>query len=336
MTKPRLAAVFYGVNNFIQTPEALRFAQENATPGLTSFTLVDNGSNPSYSSFEWSKSANVIRYEKNIGGNAVFHRWYHDAWFGTNPPVNIPGEPAQFGSTGLPVTPEFIAFFHCDLYIREKGWDQKLVDAFDKYPRLALQGFVGSNQIDERGGRGSGTMLNYLGAFYPGIGQASRAEQHGARVTGLHAAAVLDHCALVFRTSDLITLTPQEGNFAPEHFYDRHLCCEVLSKGRTIAVNGISCDHFSGGIAGGVLDAAALCRSFLDSRNIPYKKDEERSQTYVESEKDFHKRYLANNFIPLRVDAAGNVIHEHISRGGFWHSGWSSAMGRRRVDGRNI
>lgn len=336
MTNPRLAAVFYGVNNFIQTPEALRYAQENATPGLTSFTVVDNGSDPPYSSFEWSKSANVVRYEKNIGGNAVFHRWMKDAWFGRYgaPLYTMGSDDPKSLRPGNPIFPEFIGFFHCDLYIREKGWDQKLVNAFDQYPKLALQGFVGSNQIDERGGRGSGTMLNYLGAFYEGIGQASRAEQHGRRVTSLHAAAVLDHCALVFRTSDLVTLTPQEGNFAPEHFYDRHLCCEVLSKGRWIAVNGISCDHFSGGLGGGVPNAAELCREFLNARGISYAKDQERHQTYIESEKDFHKKFLDTGFIPLRVDGAQNVIHEHVARGGFWFPGWNPGLGRTRRDGR--
>lgn len=320
MSKPRMAVVFYGVNNFTQTPEALKYALENCDPELTKVYLVDNGSSPSYNSFEWAKDVTVIRYEKNIGGNAVFHRWIKDNWF---------GEPTKAHGVLLP---EFIAFFHCDLYVREYRWDHKIVDAFDLFPRLALQGFVGSNEIDERGGRGGGTMLNYLGDFYPGIGQASPAERHGKRVTGLHAAAVLDHCSMIFRTSDLIMLTPQEGNFAPEHFYDRHLCCEVLSQGKYVAVNGILCDHFSGGLAGGIPNAAQLCREFLDSRGVAYEKDQERHVTYLESEKDFHKKYLDTGYIPLRVEVNQRIVYQHQKMGGFWYPGWTPVQGRQRLD----
>jgi hypothetical protein len=311
-----MVVVIYGVNNFIQTPEATRYALANSDPELTEVYLVDNGSEPPYSHFEWSRNTKIIRYEENIGGNAVFHRWRQGRWFGND-------------------IPEFLAFLHCDLYIREKGWDKKVINAFDNYPQLALQGFVGSNEIDERGGRGGGTMLNYLGAFYPGIGQASKAEQHGRREAGLAAAAVLDHCSLIFRTSDLVAhTTPQEGNLAPEHFYDRILCCEILKAGKWIAVNGISCDHFSGGIAGGIPNAAKLCRDFLDGRGIAYSKDNERSQTYIESEKDFHKMFLETGFIPLRVKPNQEIEHQHIRKGGFWYPGWNPSCGRMRIDGK--
>jgi len=310
-----LAVIFYGGNNAAQTEVAVKYAFENSDQFKTKIYVIDNGSEIPYSTYEWSKYCQIIRYEKNIGGNAVFHRWMIDDWFGNN-------------------VPDYMAFLHCDLFIREKDWDAKIISAFQNYPLLCLQGFVGSTEIDERGGRGTGTMLNYLGRKYGPAGAGSPAEMHGRREQGLTAAAMLDHCSMIFRTSHLRELTPQEGNFAPEHFYDRHVCCETLKMGKWVAVNGISCDHTSGGVGGGTIDAATLCREFLDGRGIPYDKDQERSVTYVESEKDFHRLYFHTDFIPLRVAVGHEVFHQHISKGGFWHANWNPSHGRNRVDGR--
>ena len=275
----RLAVVVYSVNNLKWTQLAVNHLKKTIDPELTSITVVDNGSDESYmSKMTLDGIDGIIAYDENIGGNAVFHRWMEDNWFDEKP--------------------EFIAFFHCDLMLHEQHWDHRVIEAFEEDNKLNLIGFAGSNEIDPLGGRGAGTMLNYKGAFFRGIGQASPAEAHGRRMTGLEPAAVLDHMSMIFRRTELEKLTPQEGNFAPFHFYDRILSCEVLERGGHIAVLGIDCDHFSGGTGPG---ADKLMIKWLEQERVPYDPQRPDLAVYVESEKRFKDKYIHNGFAPLRV-----------------------------------
>lgn len=284
----RLAVVVYSVDNEEWTRLTVKHLRETIDPELTGIMVVDNGSDPEYNIPPGTDESPevLLRYDTNIGGNAVFHRWMVDDWF------SAAGDTADL--------PEFIAFFHCDLMIHEKGWDQRVVDAFDADPDLHLIGFAGSNEIDELGGRGGGTMLNYRGAFFEGIGQASPAEAHGRKITGLEPAAVLDHMSMIFRRTELEQLTPQEGHFAPFHFYDRILSCEVLERGGHIAVLGIDCDHFSGGTRGGAGKADELMCKWLDQMGITYM-DRPDLAMYMASEFLFKHKYMDNGFAPLKV-----------------------------------
>lgn len=272
----RLAAIVYSTDHdfFIQT--AVSYLREASDPYLTEIVVVDNGSSDPFP----ASGDRLIRYESNIGGNAVFHRWLSDDWFKGGPP-------------------EFLAFLHCDLFVHEHHWDQRVVDAFDADPKLDLIGFVGSTQIDPRGGRGSGTMLNFTGAFFEGIGVGSPAEKHGARVRDLRPSAVVDHCAMIFRRSTLEQLTPQEGTYAPEHFYDRLMSCEVLERGGHVATLGIACDHFSGGIGPGMVKADELRRKWLTEESLKFDPSDTYTAVYVESERRFFARY--QGFFPLTV-----------------------------------
>jgi len=266
----------YSVNNPEWATLALQHLHRTIDPELTEILVIDNGSTPPYGFPD-----RTIRYDKNIGGNAIMHRWMQDQWFAR--------------------PPEFLAFLHVDVMVHESGWDHRVVEAFDADPILHLIGFVGSNEIDQLGGRGAGTMLNYRGATFAGIGQASPAEAHGRRMTGIEPAAVLDHMSMIFRKSELEQLTPQEGHFAPFHFYDRILSCEVLSRGGHIAVLGIDCDHFSGGTAGGSGEANELMLSWLNENGVPYDPERPDIAIYLESERRFKAKYIHNQFAPLRV-----------------------------------
>lgn len=274
----KLAAIIYSTNNEEWTALAVEHLKRTVDPVLTEIVVVDNGSPTPYRLM----GGKQIRYKDNVGGNAIFHRIFKDDWF-----------------QGYP--PDYLAFLHCDMMVHEKGWDHRVVTAFEDDPLLSLLGFVGSDEIDERGGRGGGTMLNYSGKFFEGIGQASPAEAHGKRVQGLHAAAVLDHCSMIFRTTTLKELTPQEGYFAPEHFYDKILSCEVLERGERVAVLGVECDHFSGGIRAGTVQADQLRRKWLDAEQISYNPNRSDVAVYIESEKRFKARFMSTGFIPLKV-----------------------------------
>lgn len=268
----RLAAIVYSTDNFPLTKLAIEHLRRTVDPELTDIVMVDNGSKEE---FERLGDVNIF-FNTNIGGNAVFH----------TVPNFIPKQ-------------EYLAFLHCDLMVHEVGWDKRVVDTFDEKEKLGVLGFVGSNQIDRAGGRGLGTMLNYAGEWFPGIGQASPAEVHGRRVTDYHAAAVLDHCSMIFRRSTLSELTPQESAYAPEHFYDKIMCCEALEKGWWVGVLGISVDHFSGGIGDGSVSAERLRERWLDYEGIEYKAGQSHDAVYIESQRRFFERF--GNFFPLEV-----------------------------------
>jgi len=245
---------------------------------------------------EWCDS--LIRYSTNIGANAVYHRWMknREDWWGGSPP-------------------EYLCFIHSDLLIRDEGWDVRVVEAFDRDPKLGLLGFVGSPMIDPKGGRGyrSSTRLNFVGATYKDFGKASGADEHGVRNTGLIPAANLDHCAMVFRTSVLEKVTPQEGNLVLEHFTDRTWCCEVLEMGFHVAYLGIACDHLSGGIRGGAAEATKLRKKWLTENGIPFDDTTDVANLiYLESEKRFLAKWRdQKKFIPLRVGHDYSLTHEH-------------------------
>lgn len=277
----RLAVIVYSVNSAKYTALALKHLKATIDPELTSIIVVDNGSEkPYHLELDMTGVDRLIRYPENIGGNAVFHRWMEDDWFADMP------------------LPDFVAFFHCDLMIHEQLWDHRVIEAFEGDEKLNLIGFAGSNEIDQLGGRGAGTVLNYRGAFFRGIGQASPAEAHGRRMSGLEPAAVLDHMSMIFRRTELEQLTPQEGNFSPFHFYDRILSCEVLEREGHIAVLGIDCDHFSGGTGPG---ADALMIKWLNEEGVPYDPERPDLAVYVESERRFKAKYIRNGFAPLKV-----------------------------------
>ena len=289
-----LTVVVYGLDSPFETRLALKYLRENSDPSLTHIVLVDNGSTEPYQMWDADQ---LVRYPHNIGGNAVQHRLHQE------------GQIEQTPLTG---------FLHCDTLVREKGWDRRVIEAFQNFPDVALLGFVGSDEIDELGGRGGGTTLNYLGDFYEGLGQASKAEVHGRRHAGIMPAAVLDHMSMIFRTEQLLKLTPQEGHYAPEHFMDRIWCCEVLERGGKVAYLGILCDHRSEGIGAGNIKADALRIKWLNQENIPFKVGDSHNAVYRESERRFLERFQKTGFIPLRVSRNWELTHLHYLRGGPW------------------
>lgn len=186
--------------------------------------VLDNGSDIGFDYKTEKVKGRTIYYLKSIGVYPTF-------WEGLK------------HSTG-----DVLAFFHSDLVISEKNWDQRVLDTFRKDDKLGLVGFIGSNEIDASGGRGLGTTSNFQGGTVRNATKewkGSSAYIHGKVNSGFSNAVVVDGCSMIFRRSVLEQI-PQRTNFPPHHFYDRLLSCEVLEKGYTIGVLGIACDHISG------------------------------------------------------------------------------------------
>ena len=139
---------------------------------------------------------------------------------------------------------KIIAFFHSDFYVHEKGWDERVLNVFSQDDMMGLIGFIGSNEIDNFGGRGMGTKSNFVGMSIDGF-NGSPAEVHGARITDLKPAAVVDGCSMIFKRKCLFDIGFIE-DFPPHHFYDRLMCCQAIEKGYKVGVLGIQSDHISG------------------------------------------------------------------------------------------
>ena len=297
----RIATVITCCDSPPLAEEATYYARENSTKGLNEIILVDNGSFkplPKYS------ADTLIRFDINGGPYAV----HHDV---------IP----YLDKQGV----EFVAFFHTDLMIREFHWDEYVVGAFDYDPKLALIGFLGSNEIDQLGGRGLGTMSSFMGYEYKSV-WASAAEVHGKRAKGLEPAAVLDHCSMIFRLSVLKEIPPASVNHVPFHFYDRIASVEVLNRGHRIAVYGLDADHASGGtglskarteadkVELGVVNRNELYKKWFRENNIPFDEADENLDMvmYKEGERRFLDKWRDQlHFLPLKVNTDYSITHKH-------------------------
>ncbi len=137
-----------------------------------------------------------------------------------------------------------LAFFHNDLFVYEKDFDNRIKEVFEENPRLGLLGFIGSDEIDFLGGRGLGTMSNFQGKKVS-LWQGSPAEVHGKRINNFRAAVVLDSCAMIFRKEALDQLEFRQ-DLPLHHFHDRVVSVQIRELGWDIGVLGIECDHISG------------------------------------------------------------------------------------------
>ena len=295
---PKMVSVITCCDSGPLAEESTYYAKVNSNIKYNEIILVDMGS---YTPLPKYHADRLIRFEENKGPYAV----HHDIIPYLNPYTEV------------------VAFLHTDLMIREQGWDQFILAAFSMYPKLGLVGFLGSDEIDMAGGRGGGTMSSFMGYEYKTI-WSSKAEVHGKRALGIHAAAVLDHCGLIFRLSVLKEIPPAAENHVPFHFYDRVVCAEVLSRGYHLAVCGIECDHASGGTGlskarispempePGVLNRDELYKTWAAKHNFILKDEPLDQQIYSEGE----RRYLGKwrdslHFIPLKVNEDYSITYRH-------------------------
>jgi len=131
-------------------------------------------------------------------------------------------------------TGETIAILHNDVYVFERGWNERVVHEFDHDPKLGLAGFLGAKAIVRNGGRG-GVYSNLL-----------EAEIHGVRETGTQTVVVFDGLALIGRRAMFDQVGGFDPNLTYHHFYDKALSLESHLAGWTNKVIGVFCHHRSG------------------------------------------------------------------------------------------
>lgn len=205
---------------------------------------------------------------------------------------------------------DVLAFFHSDLMVTEKNWDERVLYEFKRDTTLGLLGFIGSNEIDSSGGRGSGTTSNFQGNDYkngdglgsPSIWRGSPAEAHGRKSRGYSRATVVDGCSMVFRRSVLEQIKQRE-NFPPHHFYDRLLSSEVRELGYTMEVLGIECDHISGQTVNQEPGYNDMAKEWADSHGLTMDSVHNwDSVLYREAERQWLKEYRdEKRLVPCKV-----------------------------------
>jgi len=270
------------LNSYDLAEAVIASLQQNIADPRTEIVALNNGSTGGPFNLPSHPSTRVVTLPENIGTYAVFEL------------------APTLASRGC----EIVGVLHSDLFVHERGFDRRIADAFASWPQLGLVGFVGSNEIDRSGGRGLGTVSNFLGASTTRNGrvwQGSPAAVHGRSSAGIERAAVVDGCAMIFRRSTLSSI-PRFPNFPPHHFYDRLLSCQVMELGYLVAVMGIACDHISGQTASGAsgyLDLAKQwCKQHLGLENC----NDWDLEIYRQAEARWLNEYRdRKRFIPLCV-----------------------------------
>lgn len=227
----KLAAVVSVLNQFPIAKQTVKYLLET---GAYDVYVMDNGSDEEFSYDD--PRVKVVRCEEPLGSYPIFFE-----------ALNIVENDV-----------DIIAFFHSDFFVYEKGWADKVIAQFEKDSKLGMIGFIGSNEIDIKGGRGLGTASNFQGKITksdceynkygtPIISEwyGSPAEIHGRRLTGFMNAVVVDGCSMILRRTALMDIE-ERPNFPPHHFYDKLISTQLLEKGYHIGVLGIECDHISG------------------------------------------------------------------------------------------
>jgi glycosyltransferase involved in cell wall biosynthesis len=227
----KLSVVIPVLNQFPLVQQTLKFLSQDATRPYE-LIVIDNGSDEEFKTD--LPDVKVIRYDDVLGSYPAFKIGLQE-------------------STG-----DVIAYFHSDFFVYEQGWEKRVLAEFEKDPRLGMIGFIGSNEIDQLGGRGGGTTSNFQGKNVVILeddmigGQRTKytwsgspAEAHGKRNSGFTRAAVVDGCSMILRRTALQDIGFRD-NFPLHHFYDRLIATQLLEKRWHIGVLGVECDHISG------------------------------------------------------------------------------------------
>lgn len=274
---------------------AISNALENCSDTLTNIVVVDNGGDYEYP------------YETN--GRVIVERRIDTE---TLKPMNMGVYPVfkyAFDVLSDVVTGDIVAFLHSDLIITEKGFDARIIAEFTVHKALGLIGFVGSNEIDNKGGRGVGTTSNFQGFAYTHnegtedntqIWRGSPAEAHGMRNAGFTPAAVVDGCAMVVSREAWKRIGFRE-DFPPHHFYDRLISTQMLEHHLEVGVLGIACDHISGQTVAKESRYSDLAKEWCEKNGVAPTHNHD-DAIYREAEKRWLYEYRqVKGIVPVRV-----------------------------------
>jgi len=192
-------------------------ASSVSEPEHVGILVIDNASEEPYTTTEFAyRNLSVVRLSRNQG----YYR-----------PLDIVRSAATEA--------DIVALMHNDVFVYERGWDARLRVAFVNKSDLGMVGFFGSDEVDDRGGRGGGSMSNFAGTL------GTPAEAHGYRVTDLRPALVLDSLFMAVRVA-CVPLLRIDAHTPICHFMDKVWPLRLIKAGWKVGVLGISIDHLGG------------------------------------------------------------------------------------------
>ena len=213
----KLSIIVGALNQFDLVRESVNLMRENLDdPENTEIIVIDNGSDVPFE----MDGVRVVRNNENTGNYPLFRQGLSEA------------------------QGEIIAFLHSDVFVYQKGWDIAVRAQFDGQEGLGLLGFIGSTELDNWGGRGTGTVSNMQGRTV-GRWTGSDGAIHGKKSGGMTIdGSVVDGCVMIFRRAVLQAIEPKD--MPPHHFYDRLMSVQTIEAGWKVGILGIEFDHVSG------------------------------------------------------------------------------------------
>lgn len=258
------------------TYQAIEYLAATASkPDVISVILIDNGSDEPYDENHLPASlpfnVYMLRSNDNLG-------YYF---------------PAKILYRMTATADDLVVLMHNDLFIYEKGWDVRLRQAFIDDPKLGMVGFCGSNQVDEKGGRGGGTMMNFRGEK----GQ----KQAGTLLSDLAPSCVLDSLFMAMRPAvvDSLRIT---NDIPICHFYDKIWPMRAIEEGWRVGTMGVEVDHLGGTTSVGNAHFREDCRKWLTENGIKAVPDPE-TALYLEAERQWLSEFRdEKHLIPCVMD----------------------------------
>jgi GT2 family glycosyltransferase len=159
----------------------------------------------------------------------------------------MPFHPAPLGTTkafnwGLDLAEtEIVAVIQNDFMIYEPGWDQKLLDFFERTPDAGVVGLAGAKQFAADDIYRTPYQLQQLGRAYMYTSFLDW-QPHGNQTTDVTEVACLDGVFIAFRPDTGLRFDERYHH----HMYDSDISIEAHYKGLRNFVLPIPCDHISG------------------------------------------------------------------------------------------
>ena len=202
--------------NQIETLQRFLASYDETITQKHELILLDNGSDASMIEFAKTRPDMIyIRNEANVGLYKAYNQIIEAS------------------------TSDYIAIFHNDIIIHEKGWDARIktiVEMLEGFGRkIGIVGFAGGSGLGSDGAR---------------LGFASNlrdvAELHGRRLLDFMPAVVLDGCALIMNKEMLKAVGGFDEAYKFHHIYDYSISIQSILAGYFNIVIGIDFTHQGG------------------------------------------------------------------------------------------
>lgn len=143
---------------------------------------------------------------------------------------------------------DVVVFIHADVKILDEDFEEKILYAFEKIPRLGVAGVIGSSEITENGGWWLSNPSAHKGEIVQWAEDGKSKFLMTKKKGNYHSLAGVDGLAL-FVMGHVARDLPFDSASYPESydFYDLDYCLSVLSHGYKVAVLDIALEHKSAG-----------------------------------------------------------------------------------------